>query len=97
MFDVIPYFCALEGDATDESLKKDCFIVLYVLASALQKDATLKHLVHILVDIKTTGSWHARMFRSDSFRSWSSLIYRYSRYDWGLRSFDEVVFLDSER
>ena len=62
MFDVIPYFCALEGDATDESLKKDCFIVLYVLASALQKDATLKHLVHILVDIKTTGSWHARMF-----------------------------------
>ena len=62
MFDVIPYFLALEGDATDEALKKDCFTVLYVLASAQQKESTLTHLINILVDIKTNGSWHARMF-----------------------------------
>ena len=62
MFDAIPYFCALEGDATDESLKKDCFTVLYVLASSQQKESTLGYLVDILADIKVTGSWHARTF-----------------------------------
>ena len=59
---MIPYFCALEGDATDEALKKDCFTVLYVLASAQQKESTLDYLINILVDIKANGSWHARMF-----------------------------------
>ena len=62
MFDVIPYFCALEGDATDEILKKDCFTVLYVLASAQQKESTIQHLIDILHDIKAKGSWHSRMF-----------------------------------
>ena len=62
MFDAIPYFMALEGDATDETLKKDCFTVLYVLASAQQKESTIQHLLDILLDVQANGSWHARMF-----------------------------------